>query len=170
MKPNNVAYQQNGMDIPAYFDFDDMMDAYVETLKETRDGMWSDEYEKCLIMEEYSDDSIIERAFEYCIENNSDMKKYLHMKDHKIFGNFNNIEWDYERRVKEETGRWGDFKNLVKRLDDMDDSPETNSDRKWIVGWFFETFGTFGIKYSFSSEIADYLYTYQQECGKGIIS
>lgn len=158
MRKNNVAYQANGKDVPAYFDFDKMMESYVEILKDARDGIWENEHEQCLVMDEFSDDFIDEYAFECCCENNSDMKKYLHQKDHKILGNFNNIEWDYENRIYKETGKFGDFSDLVKRLDEMDCSQQTNDDREWIVDWFFETFGTFGIQYNFKDTICEYLY------------
>lgn len=39
-----------------------------------------------------------------------------------------------------------------------EDSKQANEDRDFLVDWFFETFGTFGISYNFQSDISEALY------------
>ena len=45
----------------------------------------------------------------------------------------------------------------------MDDSEQSTKDRKWVVEWYFQTFGTFGIKYNFQDEISEFLCEIQNE-------
>ncbi len=100
-------------------------------------------------------------------------EKYVNQKDHKIWGNCGNIEDDY---IKEVTGtywiseydgskgKWHEiFPYFVKRMNEMDDSEQSTKDRKWVVEWYFKTFGTFGIKYNFQEGISEYLYEIRNE-------
>lgn len=113
------------------------------------------------------------RAYEFAIETNEEMKKYLHLKDHRIESNFNNIDYDYP---KYRTGtRWasdydGDLKeffnlvpDMIKRLDAAEDSERANDDREFLSAWYFETNGTFGIKYNFGNDLAELHYG-MEEC------
>lgn len=173
MEKNNVAYKCNGKDVAAFFDFNDMMETVISILKDAREEMCSNEREKELVMEQYSDELIEELAFEDCCQTNSDMKKYLNKKDHKIIGNFGNIEDDYIKHItgtywiSEYDGSKGDwheiFPSFVKRMNEMDDSEQSVEDRKWVVEWYFITFGTFGLKYNFQDGIAEYLYEVTNE-------
>ena len=173
MGKNNVAYKCDGKDVAAFFDFNDMMECVISLLKDAREGMWDNEREKELVMDRYSDELIEELAFEDCCQTNSYMKKYVNQKDHKIIGNFGNIEDDY---IKEVTGtywisdydgskgKWHEiFPDFVKRMNEMDDSYQSTKDRKWVVEWYFQTFGTFGIKYNFQDEISEFLCEIQNE-------
>ena len=47
---------------------------------------------------------------------------------------------------------------MIARLDAGEDSEQANEDRDFLVDWFFETFGTWGISYNFQSNISEFLY------------
>lgn len=130
-----------------------------------------DEFDNKEEFEQYIDDlygrnGMVHRfAVEFSYEANKDMKKYLHMDSHRMDGNFANIEDDYP---KYRTGTcWpseydGDdyydlFPEMVKRLDAAEDSERANDDREYLSSWFFSAFGTYNIKYNFSSDL-DELY------------
>lgn len=53
--------------------------------------------------------------------------------------------------------------DMIARLNNQDMSEQSVKDRDFLVDWFFETFGTFGISYNFTNEISDTCYQYQQE-------
>lgn len=102
-------------------------------------------------------------AWEFTLKVNREMKKYLHMKDHRMIGNFANIEQDYPAHI---TGTlWsseydgddysGLFPQMVARLDAAEDSEQANEDREYLEEWYFETFGTYNIKYNFSNELEE---------------
>lgn len=119
----------------------------------------------------YDGDYIHQRAWEFAIQANRDMKEYLHFSDHNIVGNFANIKWDYPAHI---TGtRWsadynGDdyydlFPQMVDRLDSAEDSEQADEDREYLAEWFFDVFGTFGIKYNFSNYIGEIAYMLEEE-------
>lgn len=127
-------------------------------LKDARESMIDDE-NKDFIMDEFSDEYLEERSNEMAWRFNSDMKEYLHSPDHRICGNFNNIDYDYPYHIYGEVTYDIPLVNsMITRLDVGEDSEQANEDRNFLVDWFFETFGTFGITYNFSDEIANKLY------------
>lgn len=94
------------------------------------------------------------------------MKEYLHMQNHHMVGNFADIEGDYPAHI---TGtRWsseyaGDdyfrlFPQMVARLDAAEDSKQADEDRAYLMDWYFDAFGTFGIKYNFQGFLSDIAY------------
>lgn len=95
-----------------------------------------------------------ESVMEFCEEEGSrlaynwanDFRSYCNQKDTKIYGNFNNIKWDYELEFK---GKH--YEDILAKLNAEIDDEETKEFKDWAVTWFFETFGTFGMKYNFSS-------------------
>ena len=99
------------------------------------------------------------------------MCSYLHKKDTRIYGNFNNVNYDYNK-FRNGKVAWNDnlLKGLVERLDNNAQDEQTKKDRHWLVDWFFETFGTFGIRYNFDSEMSDAIYNYKLECDVAIAS
>lgn len=110
-------------------------------------------------------------AWDFAIESNRDMKKYLHMNNHSMPGNFADIEDDYPAHI---TGtRWpseyaGDdyfrlFPQMVARLDSAEDSEQADEDREYLAEWFFDAFGTFGIKYNFSNYLDEIAYMLEEE-------
>lgn len=116
------------------------------------------------IMEQYSDDLLNERASDMAYEFNRNMGEYLNASDHKIYGNFNNIDYDYPAfRTGNVEYDFDIVNDMIARLNNQDMSEQSVKDRDFLVDWFFETFGTFGISYNFTNEISDTCYQYQQE-------
>lgn len=91
------------------------------------------------------------------------MKKYLHLNDQRMDGNFANLSNDYPRHV---TGTFwatdydGDdyydlYPQMVARLDAAEDSEQASKDRAYLEEWYFEAFDTHNIKYNFSNELEE---------------
>lgn len=137
--------------IKDYINVDKMAASVFEILKDARDNFKDGDIDGFLD-DNYNDDYLHERALEQAIEWNDDVKKYLHMKDHRILGNLNNIEYDFPH-----------LNDLLKRLDEGKDDEQTNEVRDWLVDWFFDTFGTYGITYNFQSEMSDNIYEYEHD-------
>lgn len=102
-------------------------------------------------------------AREFTLEANREMKKYLHLPDQHMNGNFANLYNDYPRHV---TGVFwatdydGDdyydlYPQMVARLDAAEDSEQANEDRAYLEEWYFNAFGTYNIKYNFSNELEE---------------
>lgn len=146
-----------------YIDIDAMHDTLFEMFKEERENYGDDEY-RDVIESEFDDKRLSEEAIELAFQINTDMKRYLHKKDHAIFGNFNNIDYDYPRHINGEFEYDDDLvKDLVKRLDERDMSERTKSDRLWLNDWFFYTFGTFGIRYNFDETMSAAIEEHERE-------
>ena len=146
-----------------YIDVDAMHDTLFEMFKEERDNYGDDSYRE-LLNTEFDDDRLSEEAIELAFQINTDMKRYLHNKDHAIFGNFNNIDYDYPRHINGEFEYDDDLvKDLIKRLDERDTSARTKSDRLWLNDWFFDTFGSFGIRYNFNETMSAAIEEHQYE-------
>lgn len=146
-----------------YIDIDAMHDTLFEIFKEERDSYGDDEF-RDVIESEFDDDRLSEEAIELAFQINTDMKRYLHKKDHAIFGNFNNIDYDYPRHINGEFEYDDDLvKDLIKRLDERDMSERTKSDRLWLNDWFFYTFGTFGIRYNFDETMSAAIEEHERE-------
>lgn len=118
-------------------------------------------------MEEYIADlygkNIQSLAWDFTLETNRDMKKYLHMDNHNMDGNFADIENDYPAHI---TGTyWSSeyagndyfrlFHQMVARLDAAEDSEQANEDRAYLEEWYFKAFGTYNIKYNFSNDLEE---------------
>lgn len=146
-----------------YIDVDAMHDALLEIFKEERDNYGDDEYRE-LLNSEFNDDRISEEAIELAFQINTDMKRYLHNKEHAILGNFNNIDYGYPKHINGEFEYDDDLVNdLIKRLDERDMSEQTKSDRLWLNDWFFDTFGMFGIRYNFKETMSAAIEEHQYE-------
>lgn len=118
-------------------------------------------------MEEYIADvfgkNIQSMAWDFTLEANREMKKYLHLPDQHMDSNFANLYNDYPRHV---TGTFwateydGDdyydlYPQMVARLDAAEDSEQANKDRAYLEEWYFKAFGTYNIKYNFSNELEE---------------
>lgn len=124
--------------------------------------------------EEYIEEFAAENARRFV----SDMRKYVHQNDTEIVGNFNNIrnDWDYIKEsflvAKDENSEaveikpFGKFDDMVKG---MDDGTLTDEQiwmvQQWCEEWFFETFGTWGLKYNFQNFICELEYEEEMEVG-----
>ena len=102
-------------------------------------------------------------AWDFTLEANREMKKYLHLNDQRMDGNFANLYNDYPRHV---TGTFwatdydGDdyydfYPQMVARLDSAEDSEQADEDRAYLEEWYFKAFGTYNIKYNFSNELEE---------------
>lgn len=146
-----------------YINVGKMQESLCTLLKDTRES-FRDKENSAFLDDSYNDDYIEELAWCMADGFNSDMKSYLHLKNHKIDGNFGNIEYDYNLFINGEVEFNIPLLNdMIKRLDDNDQSEKTQKDRDFLNDWFFETFGTFGIRYNFGEEIADRLYETEKD-------
>lgn len=128
-------------------------------------------------MEEYIADvfekNIQYLAWEFTIEANREMKKYLHLPDQHMNGNFANLSIDYPKHrtgtfwVSEYDGPVAEYFSLypdmMARLDAAEDSEQADKDREYLEEWYFYAFGTFGIKYNFSNELEEIHYMMEEE-------
>ena len=119
------------------------------------------------ILDTICDDEFIEEYAATIADNfNEDMKHYLHQSDHKIMGNFGNIDYDYPRHrlgVAYNTYNRKMVDDLTSRLDNNCQDEQTKSDRHWLVDWFFERFGSYNVSYNFTAMINESIYQYNQE-------
>lgn len=122
----------------------------------------------------YGEQEFLEnRAYEFAIETNEEMKKYLHQESHRIESNFSDIDYDYPKYragtmwASEYDGDPKEFFDLVpdmiNRLDAAEDSERANDDREFLSSWFFEAFGTFAIEYNFSNDLQELHYDLEEE-------
>ena len=113
------------------------------------------EDDKYFVFTSWANEDFVEEMIDFHTNQiNSDMCNYMHRDDTRIDGNFNNIRRDYER---EHEGCY--YSDLVRRLDEGLQDEQTNEDRDWVNGWFWSTYGTFGIKYNLETEICEDLYS-----------
>ena len=144
------------------------MDSLKSTIREIYDAQiesYKDEpYFECTMC---ADEDILEDEVNRMAERlNADMKKYLHQSDHRIEGNFNNVERDYIYIDKR--GSYADFRDMVRRLDEGVDDERTNEDRDWLTSWFWDTFGTWAIGYNLSTYIEGELYVAERENAEAV--
>lgn len=108
-------------------------------------------------------DFLKNRAYEFAIETNEEMKKYLHRDSQHMDGNFADLYEDYPKHI---TGVWwasdydGDdyydlYPQMVARLDAAEDSEQANKDRAYLEEWYFKAFGAYNIQYNFSNELEE---------------
>ena len=121
------------------------------------------------------EDLIDEMAYNVAEQTVEDMHIYVHRDDTHINGKFNNIrnDWDYIKQsfwvAKDENSKaveikpFGRFDDMVKGMDEgtlTDEQVEIV--QTWCEGWFFETFGTYNLKYNFQTVIGEI--EYEEEC------
>ncbi len=120
-------------------------------------------------LEEYISDifekNIQSMAWDFTLEANREMKKYLHLNDQHMDGNFANLYEDYPKHitgtfwVSEYDGPVAEYFNLypqmVARLDSAEDSEQADKDREYLEEWYFKAFGTYNIQYNFSNELEE---------------
>lgn len=146
-----------------YLNVDRLHNELLAIYKKERDG-WIDEWNREFLMREFSDDILEDLAVEIAHRFNADMCKYLNMKDHKIIGNFNNIDYDYPAHINGVTGYNSSLVNaMISRLNAGEQSEQADADRDWLVDWFWETVGTQGVKRNFNNYIAERLYEFEHE-------
>ena len=124
---------------------------YESILNVCRDAL-KDEYPRWQsVSEEFADykaNSILE-----------DMRKYVHLKDTKMCGNFANIreDWDdIKDFVESDVEPFGKFDDVIESIDNATISEEDLAKfQEWCLNWFYTAFGTYNIKYQILCTIAD---------------
>lgn len=142
----------------------------VESFANTIENLYREcleEFDDAEDLEEYIADvfekNIQSLAWEFTLKVNREMKKYLHLNDQHMNGNFANLYNDYPRHV---TGVFwatdydGDdyydfYPQMVARLDAAEGSEQADKDREYLEEWYFEAFGTYNIQYNFSNELEE---------------
>lgn len=142
----------------------------VESFANTIENLYREcleEFDDAEDLEEYIADvfekNIQSLAWEFTHKVNREMKKYLHLNDQRMNGNFADLSMDYP---KHRTGVWwatdydGDdyhdlYPAMVARLDAAEDSEQADKDREFLEEWYFKAFGTYNIKYNFSNELEE---------------
>ena len=110
------------MEEKKYINIDNMATRLCQILKDARESMVDDE-NKDFIMENFSDEYLEDYSNVMAWKFNSDMKKYLHNPDHRICGNFNNIDYDYPYHIYGEVTYDTPLVNaMVARLDAGEDA------------------------------------------------
>lgn len=152
----------------------------VESFAKTIENLYReclDNYDNAEDMEEYIADvfekNIQSLAWDFTLEANREMKKYLHLPDQHMDGNFADLSMDYPKHrtgtfwVSEYDGPVAEYFSLypdmVARLDAAEDSEQADKDREYLEEWYFYAFGTFGIKYNFSNELEEIHYMMEEE-------
>lgn len=152
----------------------------VESFAKTIENLYReclDNYDNAEDMEEYIADvfekNIQSLAWDFTLEANREMKKYLHLPDQHMDGNFADLSMDYPKHrtgtfwVSEYDGPVAEYFNLypqmVARLDAAEDSKQADEDREYLAEWFFYAFGTYNIKYNFSNELEEIHYMLEEE-------
>lgn len=120
------------MEEKKYINIDNMATRLCQILKDARESMVDDK-NKDFIMENFSDKHLEDKSNEMAWQFNSDMKKYLHNPDHRICGNFNNIDYDYPYHIYGEVTYDTPLVNaMIARLDAGEDSEQANKDRNFL--------------------------------------
>ncbi len=166
MEKNILEYVMNGKEviekIADYIGVESfskvIQNLYRECLEEFDDSEDLEEY-----IADVFEKNIQSLAWEFTHKANKEMKKYLHLPDQHMDGNFANLYRDYPEHI---TGtRWvsdyeGDdyfdlYPQMVARLDAAEDSEQANEDRAYLEEWYFKAFGTYNIQYNFSNELEE---------------
>ena len=152
----------------------------VESFAKTIENLYLEclnNYDNAEDMEEYIADvfekNIQSMAWDFTLEANREMKKYLHLPEQHMDGNFADLYMDYPKHrtgtfwVSEYDGPVAEYFSLypdmVARLDSAEDSEQADEDREYLAEWFFYAFGTYNIKYNFSNELDEIAYMLEEE-------
>lgn len=152
----------------------------VESFAKTIENLYREclnNYDNAEDIEEYIADvfgkNIQSMAWDFTLEANREMKKYLHLPDQHMDGNFADLSMDYPKHrtgtfwVSEYDGPVAEYFSLypdmVARLDSAEDSEQADEDREYLAEWFFYAFGTYNIKYNFSNELDEIAYMLEEE-------
>lgn len=149
-----------------YLDTDKLFEDLIAMLQDERDNYCKDSD----LHGWYYDDEQIEEYVGYLVDDfNRSMKKYLH-GEHSISGNFNNIEYDYDKCLFDvSNGKYGKdeigynckgVEEMTARLDNGEDNELVEFERKALLSWFWETFGSCGIRYNFNEHLSSDYYDY----------
>lgn len=79
------------------------------------------------------------------------MYEYVSGSDYKMFGNFANIQWDWDDDHKDGIK----FADLRKKLLDGVNDADTDEFSTWAIDWFFHAFGTYNMCYNFATDLGE---------------
>ncbi len=144
----------------------------VESFANTIENLYREcleEFDDAEDLEEYIADvfekNIQSLAWEFTHKVNREIKKYLHLNDQRMNGNFADLSMDYPKHrtgtfwVSEYDGPVAEYFNLypqmVARLDAAEDSEQADKDRAYLEEWYFKAFGTYNIQYNFSNDLEE---------------
>ena len=119
--------------------------------------------------EDYNTWESVAEDFAECVANSilEDMRKYVHLKDTKMGGNFANIREDWDvitDFVQSEIKPFGRFDDVVASIDNATISEEDLAKfQEWCLDWFYTAFGTYNIKYQNQTIVADMEYEESEE-------
>ena len=86
------------------------------------------------------------------------------LTSHVNYFGLNNEDYDYPHHINGVVEYDTPLVNaMIARLNAGEQSDQADADRDWLVDWFWETFGSWGLKYNFDSWIADLLYEFENE-------
>lgn len=146
--------------IQDYLNIDEMTE-YVISLYKSQMEYFTEDKQQILESCGYDDEYIRERAAILVDKWNENMRDYLHQWDHEIYGNFNNVEYDYPKfRTGEYRYDSEMLNDMIARLDAGEQSEQASADRQFLTDWFWEAFGTFGVTYNFMDELCEQLYAF----------
>lgn len=87
------------------------------------------------------------------------MYEYVSGSDYKMFGNFANIQWDWDDDHKDGIK----FADLRKKLLGGVKDADTDEFSTWAIDWFFHAFGTYNMCYNFATDLGEEAATLEQE-------
>lgn len=146
-----------------YLNVDRLQGELLAIYKEERDKYLTDD-NRDFIMEYFSDDYLTSFALGRACGINKDMGIYLNGHNHKIDGNFGNIDYDYPAHINGKIEYNAPLVNaMIARLNACEVSEQADADRNWLVDWFFKTVGLYGIRYNFRNYMNDLLDVFESK-------
>ena len=113
---------------------------YVQYMKDA-----ADDY-----MDEYVD-SIVDNTIK-------SFDKYVHQNDTSMVGNFADIKFDYEYEHKGKK-----FRDIIEMIDSGEKNSDTEEFKEWTIGWYFDAFGTYNLKYKWLGFLEEVAYDEDEE-------
>lgn len=146
------------MKTPNYINKDLMFNQILNIYKAVRESFTTSENSDVLYSE-ISDDFLDDYTQIVCDQINKDMGAYLNGKDHHLPYQRANIDYDYLCDDNKDFCNKSDQVNeMIKRLNNNEESETADRDRNFLVSWFFKSFGIFGLRYNFENYISEVLY------------
>lgn len=84
--------------------------------------------------------------------------KYVHKSDTSLWGNFADIQMDYDR---EHPGKA--FRKVIAMIDAGEENADTVEFRDWAVDWYFTAFGTYNLSYKWTEFMEEITYDYEDD-------
>lgn len=129
-------------------------------------GLYNDELVSCGYNPQQYEDYVDEYAWNTTLSTAASFRKYVHMADTHMVGNFCNIRQDWEccpEFIGSEVQPWGMFDDVVKSIDDGTISDDNLARfQTWAMDWYFTAFGTYNLKYNFITCFGEMIYQEEQ--------